>query len=100
MRCSRSEAGRGISCGLVTEFSGDVISRYTLLTDIIGSEDYFGDMDFKFCGTESGTQAFQLDPQACWNPLKLMEEAIYRARDARFEVLKVMNLALTLRAPS
>ena len=41
----------GISCGLVTEFSGDVISRYTLLTDIIGSEDYFGDMDFKLCGT-------------------------------------------------
>ena len=41
----------GISCGLVTEFSGDTISRYTLLTDIIGSEDHFGDMDFKLCGT-------------------------------------------------
>ena len=84
----------GISCGLVTEFSGDVISRYTLLTDIIGSEDYFGDMDFKLCGTESGITGFQLDLKLAGIPLKLMEEAIYRARDARFEVLKVMNLAL------
>ncbi len=84
----------GISCGLVTEFSGDVISRYTLLTDIIGREDYFGDMDFKLCGTEAGVTGFQLDLKLPGIPLKLMEEAIHRTRDARFEVLKVMNLAL------
>jgi polyribonucleotide nucleotidyltransferase len=84
----------GISCGLVTEFSGDVISRYTLLTDIIGSEDYFGDMDFKLCGTDTGVTGFQLDLKLPGIPLKLMEEAIHRTRDARFEVLKVMNAAL------
>ena len=84
----------GISCGLVTEFSGDTISRYTLLTDIIGSEDYFGDMDFKLCGTETGVTGFQLDLKLPGIPLKLMEETIYRTRDARFEVLKVMNAAL------
>jgi polyribonucleotide nucleotidyltransferase len=84
----------GISCGLVTEFSGDTISRYTLLTDIIGSEDYFGDMDFKLCGTEAGVTGFQLDLKLPGIPLKLMEETIYRTRDARFEVLKVMNAAL------
>jgi polyribonucleotide nucleotidyltransferase len=84
----------GISCGLVTEFSGDTISRYTLLTDIIGSEDQFGDMDFKVCGTDTGITGFQLDLKLPGIPLKLMEEAIYRTRDARLEVLKVMNAAL------
>jgi polyribonucleotide nucleotidyltransferase len=84
----------GISCGLVTELSGDTISRHTLLTDIIGSEDYFGDMDFKLCGTDTGVTGFQLDLKLPGIPLKLMEEAIYRTRDARFVVLKVMNAAL------
>ncbi|MFM8364899.1 MAG: polyribonucleotide nucleotidyltransferase, partial [Verrucomicrobiota bacterium] len=44
----------GISVGLVTEYDGDHLKRYTTLTDIIGSEDHFGDMDFKLCGTTEG----------------------------------------------
>ena len=84
----------GISCGLVTEFSGDSISRYALLTDIIGSEDYFGDMDFKLCGTNKGVTGFQLDLKLPGIPLKLLEEAIYRTRDARYKVLEVMNSTL------
>jgi len=84
----------GISCGLVTEFSGDAISRYTLLTDIIGSEDHFGDMDFKLCGTDAGVTGFQLDLKLPGISLQLMEEAIYRTRDARFHVLEVMQSAL------
>src|SRR5436190_10328451 len=45
----------GISVGLVTEFNGDnQMVRYTTLTDILGSEDHFGDMDFKLCGTSAG----------------------------------------------
>lgn len=84
----------GISCGLVTEFSGDSISRYTLLTDIIGSEDHFGDMDFKLCGTDAGVTGFQLDLKLPGISLQLMEEAIYRTRDARFQVLEVMQSAL------
>ncbi len=65
-----------------------------MLTDIIGSEDHFGDMDFKLCGTDTGVTGFQLDLKLPGIPLKLMEEAIHRTRDARFEVLEVMNAAL------
>ena len=84
----------GISCGLVTEYTGDHMSRYTMLTDIIGSEDHFGDMDFKLCGTSVGITGFQLDLKLPGISLKLMEEAIYRTRDARMKVLDVMNAAL------
>ncbi len=84
----------GISCGLVTEFSGDQISRYTLLTDIIGSEDHFGDMDWKLCGTRTGVTGFQLDLKLPGISLQLMEEAIYRTRDDRYKVLDVMESVL------
>ena len=85
----------GISCGLVTEFDGaGAMQRYTLLTDIIGSEDHFGDMDWKLCGTRDGLTGFQLDLKLPGIPLKLMNEAIYRTRDARMKVLDVMDQAL------
>ncbi len=84
----------GISCGLVTEYTGEHMSRYTMLTDIIGSEDHFGDMDFKLCGTSVGVTGFQLDLKLPGISLKLMEEAVYRTRDARMKVLEVMNAAL------
>jgi polyribonucleotide nucleotidyltransferase len=84
----------GISCGLVTEFSGDKISRYTLLTDIIGSEDHFGDMDWKLCGTRDGVTGFQLDLKLPGISLDLMAEAIYRTRDDRQKVLDVMESVL------
>ena len=84
----------GISCGLVTEYVGDKISRYSMLTDIIGSEDHFGDMDFKLCGTDVGVTGFQLDLKLPGISLDLMEEAIYRTRDARAKVLEAMNAAL------
>ncbi len=85
----------GISCGLVTEFSADGrLERYMMLTDIIGSEDHFGDMDWKLCGTRDGVTGFQLDLKLPGISLKLMEEAIYRTRDARMKVLDVMDSAL------
>jgi len=84
----------GISCGLVTEFNGDQMTRYTMLTDIIGSEDHFGDMDFKLCGTDTGVTGFQLDLKLPGISLELLEEAIMRTRDARYKVLDVMNEAL------
>jgi polyribonucleotide nucleotidyltransferase len=85
----------GISCGLVTEFSGDQMTRYTLLTDIIGSEDHFGDMDWKLCGTRTGVTGFQLDLKLPGIPLSLMTEAIYRTRDDRQKVLDVMESVLS-----
>jgi polyribonucleotide nucleotidyltransferase len=85
----------GISVGLVTEYGNDgQLSRYTTLLDIIGSEDHFGDMDFKLCGTEDGVTGFQLDLKLPGVSHKIMTEAIYMARAARTKVLEVMTGAL------
>jgi len=84
----------GISVGLVTEFQGDHLARYTTLTDIIGSEDHFGDMDFKLCGTREGVTGFQLDLKLPGISHPIMAEAIREARDARMKVLDVMNEAI------
>ena len=85
----------GISVGLVTEYEADQLKRYTTLTDIIGSEDHFGDMDFKLCGTREGITGFQLDLKLPGIPQKIMAEAIRQARDARMRVLDVMAEAIT-----
>ncbi len=84
----------GISVGLVTEFNGEVLSRYTTLTDIIGSEDHFGDMDFKLCGTDSGVTGFQLDLKLAGVSHKILTEAIFEAKAARGKILEVMAAAL------
>ena len=85
----------GISVGLVTENdeTGN-LKRYNLLTDIIGSEDHFGDMDFKLCGTRQGVTGFQLDLKLPGLSHKILTEAIYRARDARGKILDIMAGAL------
>jgi polyribonucleotide nucleotidyltransferase len=84
----------GISVGLVTEFEGETLKRYQTLTDIIGTEDHFGDMDFKLCGTDSGITGVQLDLKLTGISLQIMSEAIYQARDARQKVLEVMAAAI------
>ncbi len=82
----------GISVGLVTEYGeGGQLNRYNLLTDIIGSEDHFGDMDFKLCGTRDGVTGFQLDLKLPGVSHKIMAEAIGRARDARMKILDIMT---------
>ncbi len=85
----------GISVGLVTENdeSGN-LKRYNLLTDIIGSEDHFGDMDFKLCGTKDGVTGFQLDLKLPGVSHKILGEAIHRAKDARTKILGIMAEAL------
>jgi polyribonucleotide nucleotidyltransferase len=85
----------GISIGLVTEFEGNQLKRHTTLTDIIGSEDHFGDMDFKLCGTRDGITGFQLDLKLPGIPLKIMAEAIHEAREARVKILDVMAAAIS-----
>jgi polyribonucleotide nucleotidyltransferase len=93
----------GISVGLVTEFGDDQLlnsegvrelKRYELLTDIIGSEDHFGDMDFKLCGTDAGVTGFQLDLKLPGLSHKIMAEAIQRAKEARTKILGIMRSAL------
>ena len=85
----------GISIGLVTEFEGNQLKRYTTLTDIIGSEDHFGDMEFKLCGTRDGITGFQLDLKLPGIPLKIMAEAIHEAREARMKILDVIAAAIS-----
>jgi polyribonucleotide nucleotidyltransferase len=85
----------GISVGLVTEHGDDrQLKRYELLTDIIGSEDHFGDMDFKLCGTDTGVTGYQLDLKLPGISHKIMAEAIYRAKEARTKILQIMRGAL------
>ena len=88
----------GISVGLVTEDSEDRSAsggrRYELLTDIIGSEDHFGDMDFKLCGTDTGVTGFQLDLKLPGISHTVMAEAIQRAKEARTKILGIMGSAL------
>ncbi len=81
-----------ISVGLVTEHGEDrQLKRYELLTDIIGSEDHFGDMDFKLCGTDAGITGYQLDLKLPGISHKIMTEAIFRAKEARTKILEIMR---------
>lgn len=88
----------GISIGLVTEFSDDSsLTRYTTLTDILGSEDHFGDMDFKVCGTAVGITGFQLDLKLSGLTHEILAEAITKATEARTKILE--HMAGTISVP-
>ncbi|MDO8538933.1 MAG: polyribonucleotide nucleotidyltransferase [Opitutaceae bacterium] len=85
----------GISCGLMTESAADgSIAKWVTITDILGEEDHFGDMDFKLAGTTKGITGFQLDLKINGLPFDIAKTAIMQARDARIEILKVMLAAL------
>jgi len=86
----------GISIGLCTTYgSDDKISNYKLLTDIIGWEDAFCDMDCKIAGTEKGITGFQLDLKLKGIPHKIMSEAISKASVARLHILGEMAKTLS-----
>jgi len=85
----------GISVGLVTEHDeGGKLTRHTLLSDIIGSEDHFGDMDFKLCGTSEGVTGFQLDLKLPGISHELMKTAIDDAKRNRTIILDHMTQTL------
>ncbi len=79
----------GIAMGLVKE--GD---RYVTLTDILGAEDAFGDMDFKVAGTADAITALQLDTKIDGIPANVLADALQQAREARMTILDVMNAAI------
>ncbi|MFM8619555.1 MAG: polyribonucleotide nucleotidyltransferase, partial [Opitutaceae bacterium] len=85
----------GISCGLMTQ-NDDAggIEKWVTITDILGEEDHFGDMDFKLAGTTKGITGFQLDLKINGLPFEIAKTAIMQARDARIEILKVMLASL------
>ena len=85
----------GISIGLVTRCDVQgTIEKQVLLTDIIGAEDHFGDMDFKICGTRKGITGFQLDLKIQGLSFELAKESIHQSRVARLEILDHMAKAL------
>ncbi len=79
----------GISVGLVKEGN-----RQELLTDIIGEEDHFGDMDFKVCGTRDGITAIQLDIKIEGIDYKVIRDTLHRAKEARLKILAIMEKTL------
>ncbi|TWP50185.1 polyribonucleotide nucleotidyltransferase [Lentzea tibetensis] len=83
----------GIAMGLVSdEVDGE--TRYVALTDILGAEDAFGDMDFKVAGTKEFVTALQLDTKLDGIPSEVLGQALGQARDARLTILEVMAEAI------
>ena len=83
----------GIAMGLVSdEVDGE--TRYVTLTDILGAEDAFGDMDFKCAGTKDFVTALQLDTKLDGIPSKVLAGALAQAKDARLTILDVMAEAI------
>ena len=83
----------GIAMGLISaEVDGQM--RYAALTDILGAEDAFGDMDFKVAGTKEFVTAIQLDTKLDGIPADVLGGALTQARDARLHILDVMNEAI------
>ena len=80
----------GIAMGLITNND-----KYTILTDIQGAEDHFGDMDFKVAGTKKGICALQMDIKIQGITKQILQEALQQAKKARFEILENMKTAIS-----
>lgn len=91
----------GIAVGLMTETNEEgKVQRYQLLTDLIGAEDYLGDMDFKVAGTREGISAVQLDTKLAGGvPVSIVKEALDQATSARLRVLDSMRKTLPAPRP-
>ena len=81
----------GIAMGLISSGPLDGKHPYTILTDIQGLEDHFGDMDFKCAGTENGLTALQMDIKIHGVTREVLSEALAQAHKARAEIRKVMT---------
>ena len=80
----------GVAMGLIKEGK-----KYAILTDILGTEDHLGDMDFKVAGTKEGITSIQMDIKIEGLDLKIMEEALTQAREGRLHILAEMDKAMT-----
>ena len=81
----------GIAMGLVVADH----NTYSILTDIAGAEDHYGDMDFKVAGTRAGITALQMDIKVGGISVALMRQALEQARKARLQILDIMDATLT-----
>ncbi|MEO7216963.1 MAG: polyribonucleotide nucleotidyltransferase, partial [Gemmatimonadaceae bacterium] len=84
----------GVAMGLIKEGK-----RYAILTEILGTEDHLGDMDFKVAGTEKGITSIQMDIKIQGLDLKIMQEAMVQAKAGRLHILGEMNKALSAPRP-
>jgi polyribonucleotide nucleotidyltransferase len=84
----------GVAMGLISD--GDDVA---ILTDIMGDEDHFGDMDFKVTGTRNGITALQMDIKIDGLKKEIMGKALYQAREARMHILDEMDKALSRSRP-
>ena len=84
----------GIAMGLIKEEEKTVV-----LTDILGAEDHYGDMDFKVTGTRKGITAFQMDIKISGLTLSIMQEALHQAREARVSILDIMEKTIAQPRP-
>jgi polyribonucleotide nucleotidyltransferase len=83
----------GIAMGLISgEIDGE--TKYVALTDILGAEDAYGDMDFKVAGTSEFVTALQLDTKLDGIPASVLAQALNQAKDARLAILEVMSEAI------
>ena len=78
----------GVAMGLI---KGESTDQYAVLTDIAGIEDHMGDMDFKVAGSRDGVTALQMDIKVKGITIEIMEHALEQAREARLEILGVMQ---------
>ena len=83
----------GIAMGLISD-DVDGKTEYVALTDILGAEDAFGDMDFKVAGTKDFVTALQLDTKLDGIPASVLAAALLQAKEARLAILNVMNSAI------
>src|SRR5438128_8371583 len=79
----------GVAMGLIKEGK-----KYAVLTDILGTEDHLGDMDFKVAGTRDGITSIQMDIKIEGLDLQIMKEALAQAKDGRLHILGEMDKAL------
>ena len=77
----------GVAMGLIMEDK----DNYAILTDILGTEDHLGDMDFKVAGSRDGITAIQMDLKIDGLPIDLMREALQQAKEGRIHILDVMK---------
>lgn len=88
------EAAAGVAIGLVTKYENNDtkhLQDYRILTDLLGIEDYMGDMDMKVAGTRRGMTAIQADIKVPGIPLKVVMESLQKAMEARFRILDIMD---------
>ena len=81
----------GIAMGLVTDTEG----RFTVLTDLEGMEDFYGDMDFKVAGTTEGITAVQMDTKLKGLTMEIVKATLHQALEARMSILDVMDRTIS-----